>query len=75
MIRNRRALWARLSPGLPFFVVIQGGPVKIVLVGDSTVATEGGWGLRVLQGHDTEYEVRRPGLEGPQQWKVKRRDQ
>jgi len=24
--------------------VIEGGPVKIVLVGDSTVATEGGWG-------------------------------
>ncbi|HEY5331028.1 MAG TPA: rhamnogalacturonan acetylesterase [Acidobacteriaceae bacterium] len=24
--------------------IIEGGPVKIVLVGDSTVATEGGWG-------------------------------
>ncbi len=30
--------------GLKAMKVIQGGPVKIVLVGDSTVATEGGWG-------------------------------
>jgi lysophospholipase L1-like esterase len=30
--------------GVKAMKVIQGGPVKIVLVGDSTVATEGGWG-------------------------------
>jgi lysophospholipase L1-like esterase len=30
--------------GVKAMKIIQGGPVKIVLVGDSTVATEGGWG-------------------------------
>ncbi len=30
--------------GVKAMRIIQGGPVKIVLVGDSTVATEGGWG-------------------------------
>jgi lysophospholipase L1-like esterase len=30
--------------GVKAMKVIEGGPVKIVLVGDSTVATEGGWG-------------------------------
>lgn len=30
--------------GVKAMRVINGGPVKIVLVGDSTVATEGGWG-------------------------------
>jgi lysophospholipase L1-like esterase len=30
--------------GVKAMKVIQGAPVKIVLVGDSTVATEGGWG-------------------------------
>ena len=36
---------AELPPeGVKAMKVIQGGPVKIVLVGDSTVATEGGWG-------------------------------
>jgi lysophospholipase L1-like esterase len=30
--------------GLKAMRVMEGGPVKIVLVGDSTVATEGGWG-------------------------------
>jgi len=32
------------TEGLKAMAVIQGGPVKIVLVGDSTVATGGGWG-------------------------------
>jgi lysophospholipase L1-like esterase len=36
---------AALPPeGVKAMKIIQGGPVKIVLVGDSTVATEGGWG-------------------------------
>ena len=36
---------ATLPPeGVKAMRVIAGGPVKIVLVGDSTVATEGGWG-------------------------------
>src|SRR5206468_1466051 len=36
---------AELPPeGVKAMKVIEGGPVKIVLVGDSTVATEGGWG-------------------------------
>jgi lysophospholipase L1-like esterase len=36
---------AELPPaGVKAMKVIQGGPVKIVLVGDSTVASEGGWG-------------------------------
>jgi lysophospholipase L1-like esterase len=36
---------AELPPeGVKAMKVIQGGPVKIVLVGDSTVATGGGWG-------------------------------
>jgi lysophospholipase L1-like esterase len=36
---------AELPPqGVRAMQVIEGGPVKIVLVGDSTVATEGGWG-------------------------------
>jgi lysophospholipase L1-like esterase len=36
---------ATLPPeGAKAMAIIQGGPVKIVLVGDSTVATEGGWG-------------------------------
>jgi len=36
---------AKLPPeGVKAMKIIQGGPVKIVLVGDSTVATEGGWG-------------------------------
>jgi hypothetical protein len=73
MIRNMRIWWCRLSLGLAFVVVIQGGPVKIALVGDSTVATEGAGG-RVLQGHDTACDVHLPGLEWPQQWDVKRRD-
>lgn len=30
--------------GVKAMEVIEGGPVKIVLVGDSTVATQGGWG-------------------------------
>jgi lysophospholipase L1-like esterase len=30
--------------GMKAMKIFQGGPVKIVLVGDSTVATEGGWG-------------------------------
>jgi lysophospholipase L1-like esterase len=32
------------AEGLKAMKVLQGGPVKIVLVGDSTVATGGGWG-------------------------------
>ena len=32
------------AAGVKAMRVIEGGPVKIVLVGDSTVATEGGWG-------------------------------
>jgi lysophospholipase L1-like esterase len=32
------------AQGVKAMSFIQGGPVKIVLVGDSTVATEGGWG-------------------------------
>jgi len=40
-----RADAAALPPaGVKAMKVIEGGPVKIVLVGDSTVATEGGWG-------------------------------
>lgn len=40
-----RPVAAELPPeGVKAMKVIQGGPVKIVLVGDSTVATEGGWG-------------------------------
>jgi len=36
---------ADLPPqGVRAMQIIEGGPVKIVLVGDSTVATEGGWG-------------------------------
>ena len=36
---------AELPPqGTKAMRIIEGGPVKIVLVGDSTVATEGGWG-------------------------------
>ena len=36
---------ATLPPeGVKAMKIINGGPVKIVLVGDSTVATEGGWG-------------------------------
>ncbi|ADW69716.1 GDSL-type esterase/lipase family protein [Granulicella tundricola] len=36
---------AKLPPeGLKAMKIIEGGPVKIVLVGDSTVATGGGWG-------------------------------
>ncbi len=36
---------AALPPqGLQAMRVLQGGPVKIILVGDSTVATQGGWG-------------------------------
>jgi lysophospholipase L1-like esterase len=36
---------AELPPlGMRAMQIIEGGPVKIVLVGDSTVATEGGWG-------------------------------
>jgi lysophospholipase L1-like esterase len=36
---------AELPPeGTKAMQIIAGGPVKIVLVGDSTVATEGGWG-------------------------------
>ena len=36
---------AALPPeGVKAMKIIQGGPVKIVLVGDSTVATGGGWG-------------------------------
>lgn len=36
---------AKLPPqGVKAMRVINGGPVKIILVGDSTVATEGGWG-------------------------------
>jgi lysophospholipase L1-like esterase len=36
---------AKLPPaGVRAMEVINGGPVKIVLVGDSTVATGGGWG-------------------------------
>jgi lysophospholipase L1-like esterase len=32
------------AEGVKAMAIIAGGPVKIVLVGDSTVATEGGWG-------------------------------
>ncbi len=40
-----RATPAKLPPqGVKAMRVIEGGPVKIILVGDSTVATEGGWG-------------------------------
>ena len=40
-----RARAAELPPaGVKAMAVINGGPVKIVLVGDSTVATGGGWG-------------------------------
>jgi len=36
---------AELPPeGIKAMKIINGAPVKIVLVGDSTVATEGGWG-------------------------------
>jgi lysophospholipase L1-like esterase len=36
---------APLPPeGVKEMAILNGGPVKIVLVGDSTVATEGGWG-------------------------------
>jgi lysophospholipase L1-like esterase len=36
---------ATLPPeGVKEMAILNGGPVKIVLVGDSTVATEGGWG-------------------------------
>ncbi len=36
---------AQLPPqGVKAMRVIQGGPVRIVLIGDSTVATQGGWG-------------------------------
>ena len=36
---------AKLPPeGVKAMAVFNGGPVKIVLVGDSTVATGGGWG-------------------------------
>src|SRR3984957_1850991 len=36
---------AKLPPeGVKAMKILEGGPVKIVLVGDSTVATEGGWG-------------------------------
>lgn len=36
---------AALPPeGVKAMQVIEGGPVKIILIGDSTVATEGGWG-------------------------------
>ena len=36
---------AALPPaGVKAMKILDGGPVKIVLVGDSTVATEGGWG-------------------------------
>jgi len=36
---------AKLPPeGVKAMKIIEGGPVKIVLAGDSTVATEGGWG-------------------------------
>lgn len=36
---------AKLPPeGLKQMAILNGAPVKIVLVGDSTVATEGGWG-------------------------------
>jgi lysophospholipase L1-like esterase len=40
-----RPVAATLPPeGVKAMKVIQGGPVKVVLVGDSTVATGGGWG-------------------------------
>src|ERR1035437_886057 len=40
-----RAQAAVLAPeGVKAMRIIEGGPVKIVLVGDSTVATGGGWG-------------------------------
>ena len=36
---------ATLPPeGVKAMKIIEGGPVKIVLVGDSTVNAEGGWG-------------------------------
>jgi len=36
---------ATLPPeGVKAMAVIKGGPVKIILIGDSTVASEGGWG-------------------------------
>jgi lysophospholipase L1-like esterase len=36
---------AKLPPdGMKAMKILEGGPVKIVLVGDSTVAIEGGWG-------------------------------
>ena len=57
-------MWGKLSLGSAFFVIILTGPVKIVLVGDFTMVTEGGWGFGVLQDHDTECEVHRRGLEG-----------
>ena len=43
--KDVRTVAAELPPaGVKAMKVIQGGPVKIVLVGDSTVASEGGWG-------------------------------
>ncbi len=45
MAKYVRAKAAELPPaGVKAMAVINGGPVKIVLVGDSTVATGGGWG-------------------------------
>ena len=43
--------------GVKAMKVIAGGPVKIVLVGDSTVATEGGWGPGFLRGDDEECDL------------------
>ena len=45
MAKYVRAKAAELPPaGVKAMAIINGGPVKIVLVGDSTVATGGGWG-------------------------------
>ena len=43
--KDVRPVAATLPPaGVKAMTIFNGGPVKIVLVGDSTVATEGGWG-------------------------------
>jgi lysophospholipase L1-like esterase len=45
MAKYVRPVAATLPPaGVKAMFIFNGGPVKIVLVGDSTVATEGGWG-------------------------------
>ncbi len=50
---------AALPPeGVKAMKIIEGGPVKIVLVGDSTVNAEGGWGKGFCDVDDAERDLR-----------------